>query len=72
MTDVRGRAVEQFIMNSGMNIMNDGAPTRVSYNAKTAIDLSLCSAGVKQSDHCPIFIHYEEVRSMPTQQGMTN
>ena len=75
MTDARGRAVEQFIMNSDMNIINDGAPTRVSYNAETATDLSLCSTGVEadlqwsidsspgDSDHCPIFIRYE-VRSM--------
>ena len=80
----RERAVEQFIRNSGMNIMNDGAPTRMSYNVETAIDLLLYSAGVEadlqwsidssagDSDHCPIFIHYEEVRRMPRQQGMTN
>ena len=84
MTDARGRAVEQFIVNSGRNKMNEGAPTRVSYNAETAIDLSLCSVGVEadlqrsidsslgDSDHCPIFIHYEEVRSVPSQQGITN
>ena len=47
MTDARGRVDEQVIMNSGMNIVNDGAPTRVSYDSETAIDSSLCSAGVE-------------------------
>ena len=74
--DVRGREVEHFINNHKINIMNNGSPTRISYDTQTAIDLTMCSANLEadlpwsistspgDSDHCPIFVAYEE-----TQQG---
>ena len=37
--DARGREVKQFINNHNINIMNNGAPTRISYDTETAIDL---------------------------------
>ena len=42
-TDARGRKVERFIDNHNINVMNYGAPTRILYNTKPAIDLTMCS-----------------------------
>ena len=70
---------EQFIMSHNVNLMNNGAPRRIVYNAETAIDLSLCSpalepelhwsidASLLASDHCPIYIHYEEMQNIQRQ-----
>ena len=45
--DARGREVELFINNHNMNIINNGAPTRISYNIETAIDLTMCAANLE-------------------------
>ena len=72
-TDARGRKVERFIDNHNINIMNNGAPTRILYNTESEIDL-MCSSILEAdlhwsiaaspggSDHCSIFIAYEEAR----------
>lgn len=71
-TDKRGKEIENFIHNHNLNIMNNGAPTRISYQIETAIDLSICSSEIENyfnwsvsfspgdSDHCPIVISYDE------------
>ena len=73
-TDGRGREIEAFITQQGLNIMNNGAPTRILYNTESAIDLSICSPEIDpdfnwtvlsspgDSDHCPIIITYDEAR----------
>jgi exonuclease III len=66
--DCRGRIVEEVINRNRLNILNDGQPTRITHNAETAIDLSICSpiltpllnwevsSSPGDSDHCPIMI----------------
>ena len=66
--DTRGRMIEHFIVENGLCLLNTGEPTRISSHSSTAIDLSLCSAGLSMdlawnvlespldSDHCPIVI----------------
>ena len=66
----RGREVEQFIAHNNINVMNNGAPTRIVDQAESAIDLLLCSPQLDTdlqwsvlsspggSDHCPIIISY--------------
>ena len=73
-TDTRSREVERFIDNHNINIMNNGAPTLILYNAESAIDLTMCSfileadlhwsiaGSTGDSNHCPICIAYEETR----------
>ena len=41
--DSRGRTVEDFINYNHLNILNDGNPTRISPQAETCIDLTMCS-----------------------------
>ena len=67
-TDTRGRAVEQFIEDTGLVVLNDGTPTRIGYHSESAIDLSFCSPRLSpelqwsilnspgDSDHCPVII----------------
>lgn len=67
-TDCRGRLIQTFCNNNNLNILNDGAPTRIVYNSESAIDLTFCSpnlhpivdwsvyASPGASDHCPIII----------------
>lgn len=67
-TDNRGKIVEEFCNSNNLNILNDGAPTRIEYNTESAIDLSICSpvlqpimewsvyASPGASDHCPIIM----------------
>lgn len=67
-TDTRGKTLERVMMTNNINILNDGQPTRISYNNETAIDLSICSPQLQpilewevsrsplDSDHCPIKI----------------
>ena len=45
--DARGREVEHFINNRNINIMNNGAPTRISYDTDIAIDLIMRSSNLK-------------------------
>lgn len=64
--DARGNMIETYINRNGLIILNDGSPTRIAYNAETAIDLSICSpvlapiiqwsvdSSPGDSDHCPI------------------
>ena len=66
--------MERFIDNHNINIMNNGAPTRILYNTESAIDLTMCSsileanlhwnieASPRRSVHCSIFIAYEGAR----------
>ena len=68
MTDARGRIIEQLLTDFNLNILNNGAPTRIWGNAETAIDLSICSPRLqttiewttfnspRDGDHCPILI----------------
>jgi len=65
-SDARGRIIEGFINSKGLNILNDGSPTRITSLSKTAIDLSILSPELSadiqwsvdpspgDSDHCPI------------------
>ena len=71
-TDCRGRQIEAFVEQRNINIMNNGAPTRILYETEIAIDVSLCSPQIDadfhwtvltspgDSDHCPIVITYDE------------
>ena len=67
-TDTRGRAVEGFLQDNNLVLLNDNSPTRIGYNSETTIDLSICSPSIslaldwevlsspRGSDHCPIII----------------
>jgi hypothetical protein len=67
-TDTRGRELESFIIDNQLNVLNNGAPTRISYDVETAIDLSIVSPELEEdlqwavyespgdSDHCPIVL----------------
>ena len=67
-TDGRGREIETFITQQGLNIINNGAPTRILYNTESTIDLLIYSPELDpdfnwivlsspgDSDHCPIII----------------
>ena len=67
-TRTRGRVVEQFMRENDLNILNNGAPTRVAYQVETAVDVTICSPALEammewsvysspgDSDHCPIII----------------
>ena len=69
-TDGRGRKIKEFITSHDLNIMNNGAPTRIWYGTESAIDLAMCSPQLDSamhwpvqnspgdSDHCPIIIKY--------------
>lgn len=69
-TDTRGRIIEAFINESNLNILNNGDPTRIAYNAETAIDITISSPSLQpeikwnafdtplDSDHCPIKITF--------------
>ena len=71
-TDARRREIEEFIARNNINIMTDGAPTHITYYAETAIDLTMCTATLEadlhssaaaspvDSDHCPVFVTYEQ------------
>ena len=71
-TKARGREIENFIITNNLNILNNGAPTRISHETETAIDLSICSPQLDtdfhwsvsnspgDSDHCYILITYED------------
>ena len=48
-TDRRGRTIEAFTVEHSLNIINNEAPTRVSYDTESAIDLSICSPHLKPS-----------------------
>ena len=73
------RKVDQFV-NHNIVIMNSGAPTRIVGNTETAIYLTICTAPIEalfhwrvaespgDSDHCPIFVTYED-RGDPTAIG---
>ena len=52
--DAQGREVEHFINNHNINIMNKGAPTRISYDTETAIDLTMCSLNLEADLHWSI------------------
>ena len=66
--DSRGRAMETFMNNNNLNILNDGRPTRIGYQSETCIDLTICSPVLEPelqwnvmespgpSDHCPIIV----------------
>ena len=72
--DARNRQVEQFINNQIINIMNNCAPIRISYNTDTAVDLTMCSPHLEvdlhwiiatwpeDSDICPVFVSFEEAQ----------
>jgi ribonuclease HI len=67
-TDARGTEVEEFITANDVALLNNGNPTRISYQTESAIDLSICSSVLLpdlqwsvletpgDSDHCPIII----------------
>jgi len=66
--DARGREMESFLTSNNLNVLNNGAPTRIGYHSQSAIDLSICtpildpslqwsvSSSPGDSDHCPIII----------------
>ena len=72
-TDVREREIEEFISRNNINIINDGAPTHITYYAETATDLTMCTATLEadlhwsaaaspgDSDHGPVFVTYDEL-----------
>ena len=69
-TDARGRVIEEVTTDMDLVILNNGQPTRISYNVETAIDLSMCTSRIApdiewnvetspgDSDHCPIKVKY--------------
>ena len=73
-TGVRGREVEAFLLQYELNVMNNGAPSRILYEVESAIDLSLCTPQLEadymwtvlslpdDSDHFPIVITYNETK----------
>ena len=76
--DVRGGIVESFIAESGLNILNDGSPTRVGGTSETHLDLSFISPAHHHnfswsvlespfdSDHHPIEISRHIPLNSPT------
>ena len=46
-THGRGREVEGFMLQQDLNIMNNGAPTRILYGVNAAIDSSPCTPQLK-------------------------
>ena len=46
-TDNRGRIIKRIIADFQLNVMNNGAPTRIYGDAETAVDLSICSPVLK-------------------------
>ena len=77
--DTRGTQVERFMNRNGINILNSGVPTRISYHAETCIDLTMCSPSLASdmewsvmdspgaSDHCPIIVSIFGDRSPATE-----
>ena len=67
-TDTRGRILQNFIDNTGLSLLNNGAPTHPNMANDTAIDLSICSPRLSEdfewntlptvldSDHYPIVL----------------
>ena len=67
-TDNRGRIIERIIADFQLNVMNNGAPTRIYGGAERAVDLSICSPVLqltvqwtvsetpRDSDHRPILL----------------
>ena len=39
--DARGKMIERVICNNNLNVLNNGAPTRIKDNAESAIDLTI-------------------------------
>jgi len=76
-TDARGHHIEQFIHHNSLNILNNGAPTRVAYQVQSAIDISICSPILEpeliwnvssspgDSDHCPIVLSVANINAVP-------
>ena len=72
-TDSRGRLVEAFLGQHDINIMNNGALTRILYDTESSIDLTVCLPQLEtdlhwtvlnspgDSDHGPRLITYDEV-----------
>lgn len=68
--DSRGRIIEEVVNNENLIILNNGQPTRVTHNSKTAIDISIASPELDinciwnvlrsplTSDHNPILIDF--------------
>ena len=42
-TEPRGRKLQKVLFDAELNTLNDGTSTRIEYNGKTAIDLSIVS-----------------------------
>ena len=67
-TDARGKIIEQILSEYNLNILNNGAPTRIWGNSETAMDLSICTPRLqttsewttfdspRDGDHCPVLI----------------
>ena len=80
--DARGREVKHFTNNHNINILNNGAPARISYDTETAMDSTRCASHLEidlhwsiftstwDSDHCPIFVSNEKTQqgNVPTQK----
>lgn len=66
--DARGSIIEEFMTRNNLNILNTGAPTRISHTVETVLDLAIISPELNaeykwdvipsplDSDHCPIVI----------------
>ena len=39
--NARGKIIERAICNNNLNVLNNGAPTRIKGNAQSAIDLTI-------------------------------
>ena len=55
--DSRGRAIESFLNNNTLNIVNDGSQTRITHNSETSTDLYRgCNRGIAliKTNHIPV------------------
>lgn len=78
-TSNKGKTLENFCNSNNLNILNNGAPTRILYNTESAIDISICSPVLQPiiewsvytspggCDHCPIIVSLPNVHPNNTE-----
>ena len=82
--DARDKMIERVICNNYLNVLNNGAPTRIKDNAESAIDLTIVSPELqmdlqwavslspRDSDHNPILITSSGCRTNEQKQRYRN
>ena len=83
-TDARGRLLENALIDCRLIVLNNGTPTRISYQSESAIDLTIASprltpdiewsvsASPEDSDHCPILISLLDSRPLSSERFTWN